>query len=75
MSFLVRVFESPTKTSGQLLDADLSVAQNIENGFFLVELQPQQGDRFYFSGLFHELLFLGFTKVRPRKNNSMHAYV
>ena len=73
MSFLVRVLESPTKTSGQLLDADLSVAQNIEDGF-LVELQPQQGDRFYFSGLFHELL-LNFTKVRPRKNNSMHAYV
>ena len=61
----MRVFEPPTKSSGQPLDADLSVAQDIEGGF-LVELQLQQGDRFYFSGLFHELL-LNFTKVRPRK--------
>ncbi|CAN0269820.1 unnamed protein product [Ascophyllum nodosum] len=60
ISFSVRVFEPPTKSSGQLLDADLSVAQDIEGGF-LVELQLQQGDRFYFSGLFHELL-LNFTK-------------
>ncbi|CAM9982507.1 unnamed protein product, partial [Ascophyllum nodosum] len=50
ISFLVRVFESPTKSSRQLLDTDAFVAENIEGGF-LVELQLQQGDRLYFSSL------------------------
>ncbi|CAN0064993.1 unnamed protein product [Ascophyllum nodosum] len=60
MSFLVRVFKPPTKSSGQLLDADVIVAEKIEGGF-LVELQLQQGDRLQFSSLFRDLL-LNFTK-------------
>ncbi|CAN0340703.1 unnamed protein product [Ascophyllum nodosum] len=60
ISFLVRVFEPPTKSSGQLLDTDGFVAENIEGGF-LVELQLQQGDRLHFSGLFRDMLW-NFTK-------------
>ena len=68
MSFLVRVFKPPTKSSGQLLDADVIVAEKIEGGF-LVELQLQQGDRLQFSSLFRDLL-LNFTKVRPRSSSA-----
>ena len=64
ISFLVRMFESPTKSSGQLLDTDVFVAENILGGF-LVELQLQQGDRLYFSSLFHDIL-LNFKEVRSR---------
>ncbi|CAN0244044.1 unnamed protein product [Ascophyllum nodosum] len=60
ISFLVRVFESPKKSSGQLLDTDAFVAENIEGGF-LVELQLQQGDRLYFSSLVRDTLW-NFTK-------------
>ena len=62
ISLLVRVFKPPTKSSGQLLDTEAFVAQNIEGGF-LVELQLQQGDRLYFSSLFRDMI-LNFTKVR-----------
>ena len=58
----MRVFKPPTKSSGQLLDADAIVAENIEGGY-LVELQLQEGDRLYFSSLFRDML-LNFTKVR-----------
>ena len=64
MSFLVKVFESPTRSSGQLLDTDVFVAENILGGF-LVELKLQQGDRLYFSSLFRDML-LNFKEVRPR---------
>ena len=64
MSFLVKVLESPKKPSGQLLDTDVFVAENILGGF-LVELKLQQGDRLYFSSLFHDFL-LNFKEVRPR---------
>ena len=66
ISFLVRVFESLTKPSRQLLDTDAFVAENIEGGF-LVELQLQQGDRLYFSSLVRDMLW-NFTKVWPRKD-------
>ena len=66
VSFLVRVFESPTKSSGQLLDTDAFVAENIEDGF-LVDLQLQHGDRLYFSSLFRDML-LNFKEVRPRED-------
>ena len=66
ISFLVRVFESPKKSSGQLLDTDAFVAENIDGGF-LVELHLQQGDRLYFSGLVRDMLW-NFTKVWPRKD-------
>ena len=72
ISFLVRVFEPPTKSSGQLLDTDAIVAQNIEGGF-LVELQLQQGDRLHFLSLFRDML-LNFTKVRPRKDTKSRFY-
>ena len=63
----MRVFESPAKSSGQLLDTDaIIVAQNIKGGF-LVELQLQQGDRLYFSSLFRDMLW-NLTKVRSRKD-------
>ena len=62
----MRVFESPAKSSGQLLDTGAIVAQNIKGGF-LVELQLQQGDRLYFSSLFRDMLW-NLTKVRPRKD-------
>ena len=61
----MRVFESPTKSSGQLLDTDAIVAQTIEGGF-LVELQLHQGDRLYFSDLFRDMLS-NFKEVRPRE--------
>ena len=63
MSFLVRVFQPPTKSSGHLLEADATVAENVEGGF-LVELRLQEGDRLHFSNLFRDML-LNFTKVRP----------
>ena len=72
ISFLVRVFEPPTKSSVQLLDTDGFVAENIEGGF-LVELQLQQGDRLHFSGLFRDMLW-NFTKVRPRKDSKSTFY-
>ncbi|CAN0434348.1 unnamed protein product [Ascophyllum nodosum] len=59
-SFLVRVFKPPTKHSGQLLDPDVIVAENIEGGF-LVELQLQEGDRLHFTSLFRNIL-LNFMK-------------
>ena len=63
MSFLVRVFKPPSKSSGQLLDTEVFVADYIEGGF-LVELQLQQGDHLYFSSLFRDMI-MNFTKVRP----------
>ena len=59
MSFLVRVFKPPSKSSGQLLDTEVFVAENIEGGFLVVE-----GDRLYFSSLFRDMI-MNFTKVRP----------
>ena len=59
----MRVFKPPSKSSGQLLDTEVFVAENIEGGF-LVELQLQEGDRLYFSSLFRDMI-MNFTKVRP----------
>ena len=64
MGFLVRVFKPPTKSSGQLLNADAIVAENIESGF-LVELRLQEGDCLHFSSLFRDMI-MNFAKVRPR---------
>ena len=73
MSFLVRVFKPPTKSSGQLLEADATVAENIEGGF-LVEFRLQEGDRLHFSSLFRDML-LNFTKVRPINCSACNSYI
>ena len=69
-SFLVRVFKPPTKRSGQLLDPDVIVAENIEGGF-LVELQLQEGDRLHFTSLFRDML-LNFMNVSSRTIQPVH---
>ncbi|CAN0145818.1 unnamed protein product, partial [Ascophyllum nodosum] len=62
VALLVRVFEPPSRSSGQLLDADTTTAVKIEGGL-LVEVQLREGDRLHFSTLFREIL-MNFSKVR-----------